>query len=254
MKRVASVAAAASLLLAAASAGAQGVDEFGAYGGLGDREHFESPQNAAFELRFGRYLPNVDDEFNGAATPFEDTFGNDMRWLVGFEVDWQLLRIPMIGTLGPGFGWGYTKATAKAPLASGTGRSDQKTTLEVMPMYLVGVLRLDVVTRETDVPLLPWAKLGLGYALWWSGDGSDTSRDDNKRLGRGTSYGYQYALGIGLLLDALDPESAIQMDANTGVNNSYLFAEWYVSNLDGFGGDRMQVGTNTWMIGLALEM
>jgi hypothetical protein len=44
------------------------------------------------------------------------------------------------------------------------------------------------------------------------------------------------------------------MDAATGVNNSYFFLEWYNSQLDGFGGDQMQVGTSTWMLGLAFEI
>lgn len=236
-----------------ASALAQGVDEFGAYGGLENRAQYESGQDAAFELRFGPYRPGIDEELGGA-TPYADTFGDDTRWLVGFEIDWQALRIPMVGTLGPGLGAGYTSMSARARLADGSGRSAQETTLDILPLYVVGVLRLDVVTRETAVPLLPWAKLGLGYALWWTSDGTETSRDDAGRLGRGTSYGLQYALGVGLLLDDLDPDAAIQLDASTGVNNSYLFAEWYVSQLDGFDGSRMQVGTNTWMIGLALEI
>ena len=62
----------------ARSALAQGTDEFGAYGGLERTGQKESPQHAAFELRFGPYRPNVDSEFAGA-TPFEDTFGNCPR-------------------------------------------------------------------------------------------------------------------------------------------------------------------------------
>ncbi len=243
----------AALVLTAGPAVAQGVDEFGAYGGREDRRAFESGQDAAFELRFGPYTPGIDDDLGGA-TPYADTFGNDTRWMIGFEVDWQALRIPMFGTIGPGFGMGYTSMSANALLADGSGRSAQETSLDIVPMYLVAVLRLDVVTRETAVPLLPWGKIGVGYALWWTSDGTDTSRDDGGRLGRGTSYGLQYALGVGLLLDDLDPDAAIQLDASTGVNNSYLFAEWYVSKLDGFDGSRMQVGTNTWMLGLALEI
>jgi hypothetical protein len=242
-----------ALMLGAGAAQAQGTDEFGAYGGREKRYH-GSPQNAAFELRFGPYRPQVDDGANGA--PFEQTFGTDTRFLIGLEVDWQALRIPYFGTFGPGFGWGYTKFTADALLADGSGgRSAQTTSLEIMPMYVVGVLRADVIARETAVPLVPYAKVGLGYALWWSSDGDGASHADDGTVGRGRSYGYQYALGGMLLLDFMDEAAAVQMDNASGVNNSYLFIEWYVSQLDGFGSnDQMQVGTNTWMLGLAFEI
>jgi hypothetical protein len=148
---------------------------------------------------------------------------------------------------------GFTSFSAKAPLATG-GRSAEDTSLTIVPAHLVGVLRLDLVTRRTDVPLLPWAKVGLGYALWWASDGGGTARDDEGRSGRGASYGLVYALGVGLLLDDFDPDAAIQLDESAGVNNSYVLVEWYTSRLDGFGAGVMNVGTQTWMAGLALEM
>ena len=242
----------AVLVTASGASLAQGTDEFGAYGGMERRRGYESPQHAAFEFRLGRYQPQIDNEFSGA-TPFESTFGNDTRFIIGFELDWQALRIPGLGTFGPGFGWGYTKFGADAFLSDGTGRAAQETTLEIMPMYVVGVLRADVFARELSIPLVPYAKLGLGYALWWTGDGSDTSEDDAGVKGRDASYGLHYALGGMLLLDALDRTSAVEMDNVTGVNNSYLFIEWTVSMLDGFGGDQMNVGSNSWTLGLALE-
>lgn len=249
--------AGAALVLAAIGwsgvASAQGTDELGPYGGLDNRHQYESPQYAAFELRFGPYRPEVDSEFGGAK-PFADTFGDDNRYLFGIEVDWQALRIPHFGSFGPGFGWGYTKFSADALLADGSGgRSAQGTTLNIMPMYLVGVLRVDVLARETVVPLVPYAKAGFGYALWWSSDGDGAAHGDDGAIGRGASYGPQFALGGMFLLDVIDRTSAVEMDATTGVNNSYFFLEWYRSQI-GAGGDQMNVGTNTWMLGLALEI
>ena len=58
-----------------------------------------------------------------------------------------------------------------------------------------------------------------------------------------------------LLLDALDEDSALEIDHVSGVNNSYVFAELSVSYLDGFGsGNQMHVGTASWFLGIALEM
>jgi len=233
-----------------APAFAQGTDEFGAYGGLEQRGHLESPQNYAFELRFGPYRPNVDDGVTG--TPFADTFGSKPRYLLGVELDWQALRIPYFGSLGPGAGIGYTTISAGAPYTNGEGRSEQKTTLKILPMYAVAVLRVDVLARETAVPLAAYAKGGIGYALWWAMDDGDIERYQGE-IGKGTSFGYNFGLGGMLLLDAIDRRGAVEMDSSSGINNAYLFLEYYVSNLDGFGGDRMNVGTDTWMLGLTLE-
>jgi hypothetical protein len=120
-------------------------------------------------------------------------------------------------------------------------------------MYAVAVFRVDVLARETLVPLVPYAKGGLGYALWWASDGDGLAREEGV-VGEDTSYGWQFALGGMLLLDSFDRDSAVEMDTATGVNNSYFFLEWYYSDLDCFGGDCMQVGTSTWMLGLALEI
>jgi hypothetical protein len=231
---------------------AQGTDEFGSYGGLEDRKQRESGQEAAFELRFGPYKPQVDDGVAG--TPFRDTFGGSNRFMLGIEVDWQALRIPKVLSFGPGFGWGYTRFGADALLANGSGdRSEQRTSLSIMPFYAVGVLRVDALAQQTPIPLAGYVKAGYGMALWWAGDGDGAAHSDEGKVGRDISTGPQFALGGMLLLDVLDPTSAVELDNATGVNNTYFFLEWYVSKL-GESGDQMRVGTNTWMLGLALEI
>lgn len=246
------LAAASSALGVLASEGnakADTHDELGHY--ERQRRTSESPQDVAIELRFGRYVPNADEGLNG--TPYKDVFGDKSRYYVGAEVDWQLLRIPMFGTIAPGLGAGYTVASANARFSDGSGVSKQQTSLAIFPMYLVGVVRADVVARETLVPVVPYAKLGLGYALWWSKDQETTSLVD-RTLGRGRSYGYQFALGAMLLLDIIDRADAKAADASIGLNHSYLFGEWFKSDLSGFGAkDQLQVGTSTWTIGLAME-
>jgi hypothetical protein len=250
MKRAIAFFAAGIALAVATPARAQGVDEFGPYGGLENERAQQSPQNAAFEFRFGPYRPNVDSEFNGPA-PFGDTFGDKNRYLIGLELDWQALRIPGLGSFGPGFGLGYTKFSADALLHNSTQRSAQSTSFTLLPAYVVAVLRVDVLAREAQVPLVPYAKAGVGAALWWAG-GPDGVDNAGGQTGRGLSYGPQFALGGMFLLDVLDQKAAIDMDNATGVNNSYFFVEWYVSRLGV--GNQMHVGTNTWMLGFAFEI
>jgi hypothetical protein len=246
-----SLAAVTTISLPSLSARAQGVDEFGAYG-VRRGEQSESEQDAAYELRFGRYVPEVDSELG--STPFQDTFGGATRFIIGAEGDWQLLRIPHFGTFGPGFGFGITKFTAKAAFTDGTGVSESDTRLWIAPMYVVGVARADVFMRDFHIPLVPYAKLGLGYGLWWSSDGEKTPKVDGQS-GRGASYGLTYALGGMFLLDVLDPDDAVTADGITGINNSYVFLEWFRPQLDGFGSNKvMDIGSSSWVLGVAVEM
>lgn len=230
---------------------AQGIDEFGAYGGR--RSGPGSKQVGALEIRIGRYVPQVDNDFGGTG-PYETTFGTKNRYSFGLEVDWQALRIPYFGTLGPGFGIEYTKMSGRSFNADDrTQRVSEESSLAILPLYAVAVLRMDYLARETPIPIVPYGKLGIGSALWWTSDGAGTANADGV-VGRGLSYGPQFALGGMFLLDVLDRSSASYMDDSVGVNNSYLFAEWYYSQLDGFGsGKQMNVGTNTWVVGLAVE-
>lgn len=241
----------AGVALPSTFAHAQGVDDFGGYGEK-RHQHSESKQEAAFELRFGRYVPEVDDELG--SRPFHDTFGTKNRFLLGAELDWQLLRIPYFGTLGPGIGWGLTKFTAKAPFTAGGGLSAEDTRIWMMPMYLVGVARADVIAKDLKIPLVPYAKFGLGYGLWWSSDGEKGARVAGKS-GKGASYGLTYALGAMFLLDVLDEDDAASADGLSGINNSYVFAEWFRPKLDGFGSSSvLNIGSSSWIAGVAIEM
>jgi hypothetical protein len=241
----------AAALLPAFAARAQGVDDFGGYGTRRGVQS-ESKQTAAVELRVGRYLPEVDSEL--ASKPFQETFGNSNRYTLGIEADWQVFRIRHFGSIGPGFGWSYTKFSAAAKYADGSGVSSSQTSLKLMPMYVVAVARVDVLARDFKIPLVPYAKFGVGYGLWWSSDGQRSAQYQGK-AGRGASYGLTYALGAMFLLDALSEDDAISADASIGINNSYVFGEWFRPQLDGFGSNQvLDIGSSSWVVGLAVEI
>ncbi|HXK19239.1 MAG TPA: MXAN_2562 family outer membrane beta-barrel protein [Polyangiaceae bacterium] len=250
-RRCAGISTFAGLLSIGSLAHAQGVDEFGGYGT--DRgERAQSKQEAAFELRIGRYVPEVDKGLT--STPFQDMFGTDSRFTFDAKVDWQVLRIKHLGSLGPGVGWCYTKFSAPARFEVGGGLSASTTRLNIMPMYAVAVLRADVFMRDFKVPLVPYAKLGLGYAMWWSSDGQRSAEYQGEK-GKGGSYGLTYALGGMFLLDVLDQDDAKSADGLMGINNSYLFAEWFRPQLDGFGNNKiLNLSSSSWVLGFALEI
>lgn len=220
-----------------------------------DRLPPESPQRFALELRLGPYVPRIDDEFSNGQRPFHDTFGDGKGFYIGAEFDWQALRIPYLGTLGPGFSFGYTSRSGKAKLSGTTEDSAQETSLLILPMYAVGVLRVDVLARHLSIPIVPYGKAGLGFGLWSASSGEGVSNRDGV-AGRGRAWGTHFALGAMLQLDFLEPDVALAFDEESGVNNSYLYAEWLWSDLGGLALEskpQMRIGTSGWVAGLALE-
>lgn len=251
-RRAAATLAAASVVLLAGTASAEGLRYL--------EDDYRSPQNFAFELRGGPYTPNVDDEFDGSATPFADAFGDHDRLRIGFEVDWQALHTP-VGSLGVGFAGSLMRYVGYARFESTGEKSSEETTLIVMPMVVQAVVRLDFAMREWQIPFVPYGKIGFATYLWFSEDGSGTARADgpdgapNAVLGSGRTHGLELAGGLAFLLDFIEPQSARKLDADTGVNHSYLFAELLWANIDGFGASTaLQLGDLTWNAGLLLEI
>ncbi len=247
-----SAAVACSVLAASPLARAQvvGTDAIGQ-----PRRPFESPQHFALEARFGAFSPAVDsDPVLSGAKPFTGTFGSSPQLMSGVELEWEALRIPHFGTVGPGLGIGYMKASDKAKIASTGALSGEDTALEIIPMYADASLRVDVLWRDLRLPLVPWVKVGLADALWRASNTLGTSTY-NSMAGEGHTLGTHFALGLGFNLNAVDPDTAREFDESMGVNGTYLFAEWTYEDLTGLGSQShpMRVGGTEWTFGLALE-
>jgi hypothetical protein len=225
---------------------------------VGRHKSYESPQHFAIELRFMPYSPDIDsDPALHGTNPYSTVFGSSPRLMAQLEFDWQVLRIPHLGTLGPGFAIGYTKMNAPATFTmphNGTTVSGENTALEIVPTYAVAVLRADVLWREVHVPLVPYAKLGVGYAFWRASNTLGTSHAAGV-VGEGASLGTQLAVGLGLNLNVFDPYAAKNFDEAMGVNNTYLFGELMRSDLSGLGiqSSPLRVGESSWVLGLAFE-
>lgn len=213
---------------------------------------YRTPQNFALELRFSPYYPQIDQEPGLTGKPFDASFGGNPRVYIGLEFDWQTFRIPHVGTIGPGLGVGRVAMTRQATTVTGRASGDEYT-LTIYPFYLAGVLRADVFWQEAGVPLVPYGKLGLGYALWRASNTGGTAEAAGVS-GKGSTWGSHAAIGLAFALDALDMGASRNMDNSTGINNTYIYAEYYWSGLNGIGQTHaLHVGTNTWAAGLAFE-
>lgn len=234
-----------------------------------------SPQSFAFELRFGPYWPEVDESsggsgacplagHSGAKGAYECFFGSGPQFYFGFELDYLPIRIPYVGVIGPGFGWGYTSTSASAALPNGSASADD-TSLTIMPMHLSAVLRADELMRRVGVPLVPYVKFGYGLGYWNASDGNGTSTrtdasgaalTDSTNTGEGTTSGYHLALGAMVALNFLDAQAIANLDQTAGVNHVYIFAEWMNARLTGLGSraNQMHIGTSTVIGGIAADM
>jgi hypothetical protein len=220
---------------------------------MAQERKYESSQNFAAELRFSPYTAEVDNDPALKGTPYGSAFGYGERLAVQVELDWQALRIPYVGTIGPGVSAGYTAMSGFAFLKrEPSSRSGTETTLEIFPFYAVGVLRVDVLNRAFKIPLVPYVKAGVAMGRWRSYTESGTS--SASRAAKGTSYGTQVAVGLAFDMNVFDNYTARNFDNSLGVNHTYIFAEYYSLSLSNFqSSDALWVGTTSWAMGLTFE-
>jgi hypothetical protein len=217
--------------------------------------YVESPQRFAFELRMGPYLPEVDANLGATACgsgPYAATFGTDAKFYAELEFDYQALDI-YVGTLAVGAAVGIFHASANAFERDSCERSEDTTDLWILPVSLLAVVRFDIFAERWSVPLVPFFKVGFTYAVWWTTNENGTSEIDGDR-GYGGTAGMRIGGGLMLRLDWMERRAARTFDNEFGVNHSYIFFEYYWAWLDGFGSEeRMNVGDDTWVLGIALE-
>ena len=177
------------------------------------------------------------------------------------EVDWQFFQ--KFGSLAVGATVGYYSVSAKAFVADASGayvkdangayvRSGDSTSLRLIPIAALLVYRWDVASDLWQIPLVPYAKLGLNYTFWDITDGNGGVPHAAGGRGSGGTLGWQACAGISLMLDMLDPGATRSLDMETGINHTYLFFEWDL--VDGLGvNHQLHVGDSTWVIGLMFE-
>ncbi|MBW2733023.1 MAG: hypothetical protein JRH20_11580 [Deltaproteobacteria bacterium] len=226
---------------------------------LPEVERYHSPQRFALELKLGPFIPDIDGEFSGNS-PYEDILGSDPGLMFQTEFDFQVWR--GFGSIGVGGSIGYfTKGGAPfaddsvdgAP-ASGNITVAGETSITLVPLSLLAVYRFDVLAQRYNIPLVPYIKLGLSYTFWFmdKGDGSIASYEGDDA--EGGSLGWQINLGVALLLDVFEPQSAKTLDMDLGVNHTYIFIELYHLDANGFSGETaLNVGDTSFLAGLAIE-
>jgi hypothetical protein len=257
----------------------QNTIDFGDAPAKGKRKQarYDSPQRFALELKFGPYLPDIDRNYSGAGFgPYATIYGEtDDRGVAtskpkngfygGLAFEWQIVNLA--GPIGIGVQWSMMRDKAQALLAdpptdpeADVRSGADSTRFAVMPVAVQAVYRFELLADRFRVPLVPYAKAGVNYSFWWSKDGSgdiSTIKDADGKVidkARGGAWGFQTNLGGMLRLDFLERGTARTLDRVTGINHTYLFAEWQLSRVNNFGRkNSINLGDSTWLVGLALE-
>lgn len=220
-----------------------------------DRGRHSSPQHFAFELKFGPYKPDIDSEFAGTSrTPYKDFFGSRRKLMTQLEFDYEIIR--HVGTAGIGVGIGYFKETGSNPDAANPDKlTTDASSLRLLPFSVSAVYRFDLAYERYKIPLVPYGKLGLDYIYWTVNNGNgQVPSDPTGGSGQGGTRGWHGTLGLSLVLDFFDQNSANQFDEDLGVNHSYLFFEYGHLDASGLGqANRLRVGDDTWNAGIMFE-
>lgn len=192
----------------------------------------ESPKWGTFELRLGQYHPDIDSEFDGA-TPYADVYGADRGWFPKALASYTLLDRFVQVDVGLGTGWfrregkGLQEDTSTDPPTWVPSRD--ASTFNVVPATLAVTVRVDGIAERWPVPLSVYGRAALERYHWWVTDGSGSETES------GATNGWSVAGGVGLLLDFIDPKLSRELDADTGVNQTWLYFEVEKSFVDDFG-------------------
>ncbi len=218
----------------------------------------ESPRSAALEIKLGGFKPQIDSEGGLTGKPYDETFGASAMLL--FEVSAEKQLFQKYGSAGLGMSFGYAEKYGAVTVLQDPGDGTppvrvtgaEKTGFQVAPIRAFGVYRLDYFAIHNDVPVVPYAKLGLVYTPWWVTKGSGVEFINGQR-GAGAKWGYGFTGGVSFLLDFLEPRFARDMDSSTGINHTYLFGEYTYANVNSFGSGGLDLSSRHWMFGLTFE-
>ncbi|MBK8172564.1 MAG: hypothetical protein IPK60_19810 [Sandaracinaceae bacterium] len=205
-----------------------------------DNEDVASPEFFGIEARFGQYAPSV------GGTTFADFFGSDKGPLWQFEFDVVLYRIPYVGTLSFGTGFGRASYAANA-IDSATGQQvsgGEQTKLTLLPFSALAVLRIDVLARLLRLPFVFTGKIGEDFTYWTASTGADTDAT-------GLSWGLRWGLQLGIELDFFDRAAARALDEEWGINHAFIFGEMFgVSGQ----GHALVTSATGWVAGLGFNL
>ncbi|MCX7957902.1 MAG: MXAN_2562 family outer membrane beta-barrel protein, partial [Deltaproteobacteria bacterium] len=221
----------------------------------------ESERTFGISVNAGNYKPSEIDKEDGlSAKPYKDIFNDKSELMFKLGFDYEVFQ--RFGTLSAGGMSGFWQVLGKG-IYNFQGNTSEKspdtTVFNIVPLELNLTYRFDYYAVNANIPFVPYIKGGLDYYIYWitdsRGDVSRYQNQDGKTFeGYGGKTGYHYAAGMMFLLDWIDRETASDFDMEFGVNNSYIFVEFYKSVIDGFGSKGFNLSDKGLFFGLYLDI
>jgi hypothetical protein len=212
-RRLAAVALAVGL---SGTAAAHEVPEDGEDGPIRDI----TPSYGGFSMRYGGIA--LDDA--NIETVYGDTGNNILQLEAGPQIV-RLCKPSCGGLIEFDVGAGFFQELDKTVTAEGEP-SGERTMLTWFPVSVDGMLRLHVLDEQI---IVPHVRYGLDYVFWreeW-----DVQTGGKEKV-RGGKTGSHYGFGGAILLDPLGPSRASLLEAQSGINDTYLIVEWRRQDID----------------------
>jgi hypothetical protein len=221
-------------------------------------------------VRVGPYVPGIDDQLgmkNAAGKgPYQAMFGG-YSIMPMLDVDRFLWK--GLGQLGVGLSLGYMGKSAHA-WEDGSSPSDpnrprspgDSNSFHLIPVVASAIYRFSYLDDEYGIPLVPYARAGLGYYVWWisapSGDFAAVCKNggmppctENKAAG--ATLGFVGSIGLSIRAERIDASAARSMH-ESGIEHAGFYGELSLGKVDGFGSDtKLSVGDTTWFAGVEFE-
>jgi hypothetical protein len=237
-------------------------------------------------IKVGPYTPGIDAQFQDQTDkdrrPFDEAFRGGM-WLPVLEVDYFILN--HIGQLGIGGSVGFsgdganpwkvydpeldpTPGSNDPPNPTLPGAANRlrenadDMTFRMVPLTLTAVYRATQLHDLYGIPVVPYARGGLAYYIWWMRspngelaklDGCAGPYESTTCKGRGGSFGLVGSVGVALRAESIDKDAALSM-RESGIEHAGFYVEGSLGWVDGFGNEkRLALGDVTWFGGFNFE-
>jgi len=214
----------------------------------------EPPIGFMFELRMGTLIPRVGDEPGLSSNPYETIFGQKSMLFGGAEFDF--IAWHGYGAVSVGFAAGYAELYAPAILVTNDANNGQpsteKTALIIFPLRVPVGYRFDILWTRYSIPFVPYVKAALLMTPWRVTKGGKTEVV-NGQTGSGLKWGYGFTGGVAFVLNVLSPQMAKDMQTDTGIRRTYIFAEYNYDKLDDFGKVGLNLSARYFTFGLGFE-
>jgi len=210
----------------------------------------EPPIGFIVELKMGTLIPRVGDEPGLSSNPYDTIFGNKSMLYGGGE--FGFIAWHGYGAVSVGFAAGYAEKYAPAILVNNQQPSSEKTALIIFPLRLPVGYRFDVLWTRYGIPVVPYVKAALLMTPWRVTKGGQTEVA-NGLSGSGTKWGYGFTGGVAFVLNVLSPQMAKDMETDTGIRRTFIFAEYNYDKLDDFGKVGLNLSARYFTFGLGFE-